>query len=498
MVYQTIQTLKKGDNIIPIRLLKSISYIISNTLTDAFNNAINNGIFPENLKWANITPIFKKGDPTLKENYRPISILPTISKVFEKILYKQINDFMNNKLSKKLCGFRKNYSTQVALSKLLENWQSSLDKKEIVGTVLMDLSKAYDTIRHDLLIAKLDAYGFSNKALKFMYSYLHKRKQRVKIFDTFSKWLEITFGIPQGSILGPLLFNIFINDLFLFIESTDICNFADDNTLYTSDKNLETIINKLNIDILNLEKWFQQNSLVANPEKFQLMFIGTKESKSIFLNNIEIKASERIELLGLLIDNKLTFKQHVSKICKNANNKLSAINRLRNLINTSQTKSLINTHVLSYFFYCPLIWMFLNKNENEQINKVHKRSLKIIHNNYSSNFEELLLIDDSTKIHTRHLRMLMTEIYKITNNLSPELLSHMFKQKNVKYNMRDNLILQLPVAKTNTFGINSLVFKGSLVWNKLPHNIKTANSLSLFKSKIKNWDGKKCSCKICT
>ena len=176
----------------PIHILKLLKDTCSVYLTDCINSSINNCIFPSTLKWAEIIPIFKnKGDADNKENYRPISILPTISKVFERIMFDQINSFIQNKFSKFLCGFRKGFSTQVPLTKLLQKWQQSLDRKEIIGTVLIDLSKAYDCIQHDLLLAKLEAYGFSKRALKFIHSYLKKRKHRVKIGSTFSKWLDV-------------------------------------------------------------------------------------------------------------------------------------------------------------------------------------------------------------------------------------------------------------------------------------------------------------------
>ena len=160
--------------------------------------------------------LLTKKDPLNKENYRSVSLLSHMSKVFERLLHKQIETFMSNKLSNRLSGFRKNYNTQYCLTYMLEKWKNTLDKGKHVGAVSMDLSKAFDTINHGLLIAKLEVYGFSNNALLFMLNYLKNRSQRVSINSSFSTWEEIIAGLPQGSILEPLLFNIFLNDIFYF------------------------------------------------------------------------------------------------------------------------------------------------------------------------------------------------------------------------------------------------------------------------------------------
>ena len=479
--------------------MKSINASCSSYLADCINTAISNCHFPNELKWADIIPVFKKGETYDKENYRPISILPTVSKVFERVIFDQINKFMENKFSNLLCGFRKGFSTQTTLIKLLQKWQKCLDNKGIVGTVLIDLSKAYDCIQHDLLLAKLDAYGFSKRAIAFLKSYLKGRKQRVKIGSAFSKWLEVNFGIPQGSILGPLLFNIFINDLFLFIKESDICNFADDNTLYVCDNTIKEVIIKLKSDLLNLNKWFSDNSLVANPSKFQLMFLGAKDSNnlSININNSTIFATDQVELLGITIDNKLSFSNHINKLCKTANNKLCAIIRLRNYLSLSQTKLLINSYVLSNFSYCPLLWMFCKKKDMMQINKLHKRALRTVHNNFVLEFDDLLLLDNSCSIHLKHLRILMTEIYKSLNKINPEIMWDIFKQKHVPYNFRNKMLTNLPSAKSTTYGTNSVVFKGSLIWNSLPNSVKDSPSLAIFSKEIQKWNGHNCTCNLC-
>ena len=184
---------------------------------------INKGTFPGSLKTANITPVFKNKEPrTDKANYRPVSILPNLSKIFEKIMWNQLSNYFENILSKSQCGFRKGIGAQECLLVLIEKWEKVLDKGGTCGALLTDLSKAFDCLPHDLLIAKLHAYGLDYQSLKILSSYLRNRKQRVRLGSIFSTWHDILTGVPQGSILGPLLFNIFLCDLFLFINNVDI------------------------------------------------------------------------------------------------------------------------------------------------------------------------------------------------------------------------------------------------------------------------------------
>ena len=168
--------------------------------------------------------------------------------------------------------------------KLLEDWRYQLDKQQTVGVIACDLSKAFDALPHDLLIAKLDAYGFGERSLAFLFDYLDDRIQRCKVGSFYSFWLVIQTGVPQGSVLGPLLFNIFINDLFFVTQECHICNFADDNSLYAAGETLDAVICKLEIDLKFAIKWLQNNSLVTNPKKFQLMILKTKSITNIRLN----------------------------------------------------------------------------------------------------------------------------------------------------------------------------------------------------------------------
>ena len=228
-------------------MLKTSSEATANILQKLLNDSLETGTFPDSLNLADTTPVFKKKE-TL--NYRPVNVLPTVSKLFENIMQKQINGFISNCSSLCFCGYRKGFNTQQALLALIEKWKRNLDDKGYGGTVLMYLSKAFDTLNHGLLIAKLSAYGFEHDALKFIYSYPTFRWHRTKINSAFSSWKKQTQGVPQGSVLGPLLFNIYLNDLFYLSECTEVCNFADDTTFYACDKDLGSLINRLEHDCL--------------------------------------------------------------------------------------------------------------------------------------------------------------------------------------------------------------------------------------------------------
>ena len=343
---------------IPMAVLKQSVDICVPSLTDLLNNAINDCHWPLELGSAVITPAHKKSSTTAKENYRPISVLPSVSKIFEKLLYDQLIEYINDKLSPFLCGFRKQYSTQHALIRMLEQWKHCLDNSGVVMTVLMDLSKAYDCIPHDLLIAKRHAYGLNTNALYLLHSYLTNRKQKVKINESFSEWVNIIIGIPQGSILGPLLFNIFINDLFLAVGDKDLCNFADGNTLYKCRRSLDESQCEIENHSTMIINWFEINGMKMNPEKCHVIILrNTKidDDFTVQIGNASITPESEVTLLGITLDNKLDFTSHISKSAREQQIRLTPYLELPN---TSQCHKRnywsmhFSTHILITALLC--------------------------------------------------------------------------------------------------------------------------------------------------
>ena len=483
---------------IPAKHLKESANICNTYLLKIWNEEIlQTQSFPDMLKLADITPIYKKEDATLAKNYRPISVLPSVSKVFERIIQKQLLQYIETFLSPFMCGYRKGFSPQSALTNLLEKWKVALDNKMYAGAILMDLSKAFDTINHELMIAKLHAYGFKNKSLKIIQSYFSNRWQRTKVNTTFSDWSELKKGVPQGSVLGPVLFNIFLNDLFYILDESSVCNYADDTTLYVCDDSIKQLFSRLEHDCYLAINWFENNYMKLNTDKCHLLVSGHKHEVTFAkVGDDKIWEKNKVKLLGITIDRQLNFESHMTKLCDKANNKLSALTRLIIFLDLPKRKILLKSFFESIFKYCPLVWMFHGRQINNKINRLHERALRMIYNEYEDSFEDLLQRDNSFTVHENNIKKLLVELYKILNGLSSQILSELFTKSNNNNNLRVNSDFVLPSIRTEHYGRNSISYFGPIIWKSLPNEIRNSDSLSKFQTLIKSWKPV-CPCNLC-
>ena len=333
------------------RILKLAAPVIAKPITHLINMSIKEGVFPDDLKMAKVTPIYKKGERSDPGNYRPISILPTLSKIIEKHVASQLRDFLQtfDLLQKEQSGFRQHHSCQTALTKLTDMWLKDIDEGNLTGSVFVDFTKAFDLVDHKLLIQKLGLYHFDNCSLKWFTSYLTNRLQSVHIGDIKSESLKVISGVPQGSVLGPLLFLLYINDLPLHVKNSNIDIFADDATLHSSSPNIRIIQEKLSSDLAEINQWCLENKMKINEKKTKCMLVGSNQKLSklhsrelnLSINNLQLEHVESEKLLGVHIDHSLSFTKHVDFVCKNISSKTALLCRIKHYLPLTCKKAIL-------------------------------------------------------------------------------------------------------------------------------------------------------------
>ena len=332
----------------------------------------------------------------------------------------------------------------------------------------MDLSKAFDCLPHNLLLLKLKAYGVSENAVNLLESYLTNRKQCVKLGTFKSDFQPILKGVPQGSILSPVLFNIFLNDIFHVIKHCKLYNYADDNTVSSADLVLSKLIENLVKDSLLLIKWFADNRMKANPDKFQAIAVGkrTKDENITFkLDDNIIKCEEHVKLLDVTIDFQLNFDLHISNVCKKASRQLNVLKRIgRNLCRLGKL-NVYYSFIMSNFNYCPLVWHFCGEVNTKKIEKIQESALRFIYQDYASSYDTLLNKSQLPSLRVRRLRAIALEAFKILSNQTPVYLSDLLTFKSHSYSFRYTNTVEVPQVRTSKYGVRSFRSTAAKMWN---------------------------------
>ena len=448
-------------------------------------------------------PIHKKGSKLDCSNYRPISLLSPLNKIFEKMLYKRINDYFERfqLFTPHQYGFRKNSSTSLAIYDLIENEMEARDKNLATCAIYLDLQKCFDSVDREILLKKLSHYGIRGQPLNLLRSYLTDRYQYTLINNIASGIELVEYGVPQGSCLSPLLFLIFINDMPLSSMKLIIKLFADDSLLFVHGKNFAEIQETLNIELPKIEAWFLSNKLTINASKTEYMINGRIQSENplnICLNNTALNKSNSVKYLGVMIDDQLNWKTHIELLEKKLSTACALVCKLRYFVNQSCLLKYYYAHVYSHLQYAILAWGSANKSTMKKLNVLHRRVVRLmclhgpLKNFFKYNQDEALGNIKSLELFKSCEILTINDIYnlelakfmhKASNNSLPLALNDIFIRP--RYPRRTQFLLPFVNSK---FGERSLKYAGPKLWESLESNLKDPSlSYSVFSKKMKTF-----------
>ena len=473
------------------KLLKMCAPSISPSLTYLFNMSLTTGQIPDDWKRARVSAIYKKGSKLETGNYRPISVLPIVSKIIEKIvhcqLYQHLND--NDLLCNAQSGFRKKFSTQTSLHRLTEYIYKSLDNGKIVGMVALDLQKAFDTVDHCILLEKLNHYGIKDKSHKWFSSYLKNRKQFACINSTKSDSNYINTGVPQGSILGPLLFILYINDLPGCFNHCEVNMYADDTAFYFAHQDMDEVSDALNQDLSKVYKWLCANKLSLHVGKTNTLLICNHQKRNFLprtelqvnLNENIISQNDHLSYLGVHIDSSINFNTHIDMLVKKVNKAIGALKYCSAFVNVETRKTLYNSLVLPHFDYCATIWSNVSSRHIIRLQRLQNRAMRyILKAPPRSHIEDLLHKLKWMSIRQRMFYLRMILMWRIVHSQVPDYLTNDLKFSRNEHNYETSH------ATSNKLNIPrghrlSIFTGGAREWNSLPEDIRQITNIDTFK-----------------
>ena len=500
MVSKKLKALKlsksEGPDGFHPRILFELADVLASPLCDIFNKSISTGCVPNAWKIGEVTPIFKKGDKKLPCNYRPVSLTSVICKVMESLIRDQIVDHMvNNKLfNERQYGFVPGRSCMTQLLLVLDKWTEMLDNGYPIDIIYLDFAKAFDKVPHVRLLEKIKAYGINGEIFNWIKNFLNNRKQRVKVNGIFSNWQDILSGIPQGSVLGPILFVIYINDLPDLVDSF-IHLFADDTKMFNSILNDNDVAN-FQDDIFNLCSWSKKWQLQFNTSKCKVMHLGSNNNKNNYQmfdkedNTYTLSNTTLEKDLGVNIDEGLKFHDHVNITVKKANSIVGIIKRnFRNLDDTIIIQ-LYKTLIRPILEYGNSVWYPRFIKDDEKIERVQRRVTKLIKGLNGLSYQDRLRQIHLPTLKYRRMRGDMIEVYKFLHGYYT-LDSSMLFSKLSESSTRGHSLKLYKNGFNKGLDIRKYSFSYRIVdnWNSLTEEIVTAPSINCFKNRLdKFWD----------
>ena len=487
-----------GLDHIPAKFLRDSADAIVSPLTHIINLSLHLGKFPNDLKHARVVPIHKKNNTGDPGNYRPISILSVVSKVLEKVVHNQLYPYLhdNRLLFQYQSGFRKSFSTESCLAFLSDHVRTELDKGNYSGMLLLDLEKAFDTVNHNILVGKLKAVGLNSSVVSWFSSYLSERKQLVSISGTESSLQTITCGVPQGSVLGPLLFLIYINDLETAVNCR-LLMYSDDAALIVSGNNTGIIGKMLTTELKSVCDWMADNKLSLNLGKCESILFGQKRrlktccDLNILCNDsTKIKSKSTVKYLGAELDQALSGEMMAAKVISRANGRLKFLYRKAKFFDSSIRKLLASALVLCHYDYCSSFWYdSLTKHTKTKLQTSQNKLTRFVLNLKPRTH---LTVDHFKQVgwlpvQNRIDQLKLCSIFRILTSLAPDYFKDFFQLTSSTrfYNTRSNHF-SFDIPHHHSYGQHSFRVSGAKLWNKLPIMLRNTNSsLAKFKKTLK-------------